>query len=88
MRPRFTAVYRCPGRHRVRLTRSLLSPQRPSTLESPGSFTVKLAGGGAHGRIDGTFGLLGGSAFGTLSASAGTRYGRCATGLVGWQARR
>lgn len=88
VRLRFTAVYRCPAGRRLRLTRTLLSPRRSSALEAPGSFTVRIAGASTHGRIDGTFGLLGGAAFGTLQASVGTRRGRCSTGLVGWQARR
>jgi hypothetical protein len=81
----FSAVYGCPHHHSVHLTESFLGPTEPWALEGFGSFTVGLAGHNYTGRVDGTFGLgMSAPAFGTLEASAVTRYGHCRTGVVPW----
>ncbi|MGH2902606.1 MAG: S1 family peptidase [Solirubrobacteraceae bacterium] len=82
----FSAVYACPRHHRVRMTESFLSPTEPWALESFGTFTVYLRGHHYGGRVDGAVGLVtNGAAFGTLQATARTRYGRCHTGVVPWE---
>jgi hypothetical protein len=68
------------------MTESFLTPTEPWALESFGTFTVNLEGHDYSGRVDGTFGLTAnGAVFGTLEASAVTRYGHCHTGVVPWE---
>jgi|GEM_PF-1014125 len=82
----FSALYECPRHHSVHMTESFLTPAEPWALESFGTFTVYLAGHNYSGRVDGTFGLMPNNAvFGTLEASALTRYGHCHTGVVPWE---
>jgi len=82
----FSAEYECPRHHNVHLTESFLSPSEPWALETFGTFTVYLEGHDYSGRVDGAFGLLPKSAaFGTLEATAITRYGHCHTGVVPWE---
>jgi hypothetical protein len=82
----FSATYKCPRHHNVHMSESFLTPSEPATLEGFGTFTVLLTGHDYSGRVDGTFGLLpDNAAFGTLEASAGTRYGHCHTEVVPWE---
>jgi hypothetical protein len=82
----FSATYVCPRHHSVRMTESFLSAADTEKIERLGTFSVYLGGLGFSGRVDGAFGVSGVNAFGTLEASAVTRYGKCRTGLVPWSA--
>ena len=83
----FSAAYQCPHSHRLHSTWSFLSSRDTQALESFGTFTMFVIGSDHYrGRVDGVLGLAPGSAFGTLEASTGSRFGKCQTGLVYWQA--
>lgn len=83
----FSAVYHCPRGRKLRLSEQFWSARDAQALEFLGTFTYYMRGPHRYsGRMDGAFGLVSGSAFGTLEASVGSRYGRCSTGLVYWEA--
>lgn len=84
----FSALYLCRRHHHtLHRTDEVLSVRSPEALASAGTFTLRLAGSGQRGRIDGTFSLVPNVAFGTLKASISTRrWGVCKTGLLTWRA--
>lgn len=83
----FSSVYRCRDGHQMRLVEPFWSARDAQALEAFGTFTYYVRGPHRYvGRVDGAFGLVPGSAFGTLEAATDSSNGRCSTGLVYWSA--
>lgn len=82
-----SARFKCPRGHSLHPTEWFLSTSDSQALESFGTFTMYLTESGRYSaRMDGEIGMIPGRAYGTLEASIKSRWGRCRTGLVWWQA--